>query len=119
MMAVVWVALGGALGSVARYGAGVSAARLFGLAFPWGTLIINVVGGIVMGVFAARTHPDNESLRLFFGVGVWCGFTTFSTFSLESVRLLETQPPLAALYMLASVLLSVGGCWAGLALGRL
>src|SRR5262249_12911212 len=119
MMAAVWVALGGALGSVGRYYTGIAAARAFGMAFPWGTLIINMLGGVVMGVFTARTHPDNESLRLFFGVGVLGGFTTFSTFSLESVRLLESQPPLAALYMLASVLLSVGGCWLGFALGRL
>ncbi len=119
MMHVLLVALGGAVGSLARYGVGVAVARAFGLAFPWGTLIVNVAGGIAMGVLAARVGPEDVQLRLLLGVGVLGGFTTFSAFSLETVRLMEHQPGLAALYVAASLVLSVGACWAGLMLGRI
>jgi CrcB protein len=118
MMTVLWVALGGALGSVARYGVGLAAARWFGLACPWGTLTVNVIGGLAMGVLAARVGPDQESARLLLGVGLLGGFTTFSAFSLETVRLMEHQPGLATLYASASLILSVGACWLGLMLGR-
>ena len=119
MMNVLLVAVGGAVGAVARYGVGLGAARLFGLAFPWGTLAVNIVGGLAMGLLAAKTAPEQEALRLALGVGVLGGFTTFSAFSLETVRLMEHQPGLAMLYAAASVVLSVGACWAGLMLGRL
>lgn len=119
MQAVLLVALGGAVGSVTRFGVGLAAARLFGLAFPWGTLVVNIIGGLAMGLMAARIAPDNENLRLLVGTGLLGGFTTFSAFSLETVRLMEHQPGLAALYALASVVLSVGACWAGFTLGRI
>ena len=119
MMNVLLVAVGGAVGAVARYGVGLGAARLFGLAFPWGTLAVNIVGGLAMGLLAAKTAPEQEALRLALGVGVLGGFTTFSAFSLETVRLMEHQPGLAALYAVFSVVLSVGACWLGLSLGRL
>ncbi len=118
MLNVLLVALGGAVGAAARYGVGLGAARWFGLAFPWGTLIVNVSGGLAMGLLAARFGPEQEGLRLALGVGVLGGFTTFSAFSLETVRLMEHQPGLAMLYVAASVILSVGACWAGLMLGR-
>ena len=118
MMNVFLVAVGGAVGAVARYGVGLGAARLFGLAFPWGTLAVNIVGGLAMGLLAAKTAPEQEALRLALGVGVLGGFTTFSAFSLETVRLMEHQPGLAMLYAAASVVLSVGACWVGLSLGR-
>jgi CrcB protein len=118
MMNVLLVAFGGAMGAVARYGVGVGAARLLGLAFPWGTLAVNVAGGLAMGVLAARVGPEQETLRLALGVGVLGGFTTFSAFSMETVRLMEHQPGLALLYAAASVALSVGACWLGLVLGR-
>jgi CrcB protein len=118
MMSVLWVALGGAVGAVARYGVGLGAARWLGLGFPWGTLIVNVLGGLAMGYLAARVGPEQTALRLGLGVGVLGGFTTFSAFSLETVKLMEHQPGLAALYALASVALCVGACWAGLVLGR-
>jgi CrcB protein len=118
MFNVLLVALGGAVGAVARYGVGLGAARWFGLAFPWGTLIVNVSGGLAMGLLAARFGPEQEAVRLALGVGVLGGFTTFSAFSLETVRLMEHQPGLAMLYVAASVILSVGACWAGLMLGR-
>ncbi|MBL8547528.1 MAG: fluoride efflux transporter CrcB [Hyphomonadaceae bacterium] len=117
MISVLWVALGGAIGATARYGVSLGAVRLFGPSFPWGTLVVNVVGGLAMGLLAARTGPG-DLLRLALGVGVLGGFTTFSAFSLETVRLMEHQPGLAMLYVAASVLLSVGACWLGLSLGR-
>jgi CrcB protein len=119
MMQVVLVAVGGAAGSLARYGLGVAFARLFGLAFPWATLTVNILGGLAIGVLTARVGPENETLRLALGVGLFGGFTTFSTFSLETVRLMQHQPGLAALYVALSVVLSIGACWAGLSLGRL
>lgn len=118
MTNVLLVALGGAIGSVGRYGVGLAAARLFGVAFPWGTLIVNVVGGLAMGLLAARTGPAEENLRLLLGVGVLGGFTTFSAFSLDTVRLMEREPGSALFYVLASLILSVGACWSGLMLGR-
>lgn len=118
MMQVLLVALGGALGSVARYGVGFAAARWMGLGFPWGTLTVNIVGGFAMGLLAARIGPEQENLRLLLGVGILGGFTTFSAFSLETVRLIEHQPGHAALYVAASVVLSVGACWLGFFLGR-
>lgn len=118
MMNLLLVALGGALGSVARYGVGFAAARWVGLGFPWGTLVVNVLGGVAMGILTARVGPANETLRLLFGVGLLGGFTTFSTFSIETVRLIEHRPDLAFLYVAASLVLSIGGCWLGLTLGR-
>jgi fluoride exporter len=118
MMQVLLVALGGAVGSVARYGVGVAAARWFGLAFPWGTLAVNLVGSLAIGMLAVRVGPADENTRLLLGVGLLGGFTTFSAFSLETVRLMEHQPGLAVLYVAASLLLGVGACWLGLVLGR-
>lgn len=118
MMQVLLVAAGGAVGAVARYGLGLGAARLFGLAFPWGTLIVNVIGCLAMGLLAARLGPEQESARLVLAVGFLGGFTTFSAFSLETVRLMQHQPGWAAAYVLASVALCLGACWAGLGLGR-
>lgn len=117
-MQVLLVALGGALGSVARYGVGVAVARALGAGFPWGTLLVNVAGGVLIGILAARTTPESENMRLLIGVGGLGGFTTFSTFSLESVRLFEHSPMLSLAYMAASLALSVGACAVGLLIGR-
>jgi CrcB protein len=81
--------------------------------------MVNVLGGLAMGVMAARVGPENESLRLLIGVGLLGGFTTFSAFSLETVRMIEQGAVSGAGYVAASLVLSVGACWAGLALGRL
>ena len=113
------VAAGGAVGSLARYGVGLAAARWLGAGFPWGTLMVNVAGGLAMGLLAARVSPEHEQLRLLLGVGVLGGFTTFSAFSLETVRLMEQGAASAALYVIASLVLSVGACWLGYSLGRL
>ncbi len=119
MTQILLVALGGALGSVARYGVGLMAARIFGIAFPWGTLAVNILGGLLMGILAARLGPQQEELRLLLGVGLLGGFTTFSTFSLEALRLMEHAPFHALTYVGASLVLSLAACWAGLMLGRI
>ena len=118
MNQVLLVALGGAMGSVARYGMGLAAARWFGIGFPWGTLLVNVAGGLAMGVLAARLGPAGEQQRLLLGVGMLGGFTTFSAFSLETLDLMEQSHGLAALYVAASLIFGVGACWLGLTLGR-
>jgi CrcB protein len=116
------VALGGALGSVARYGVGVWSARAFGVGFPWGTLAVNVLGGLAMGFLAALfalRAGTSDGTRLFLMTGVLGGFTTFSAFSLDSVALWERgEAGAAAVYVLASVALSIAALAAGLALGR-
>ena len=112
------VALGGALGASGRYGVSLLAARQWGEAVPWGTLIVNVVGGLAMGLLAGFA-ADKRALLLLLGVGVLGGFTTFSAFSIEIVRMIEKgEAPLAAGYALASVLLSVGAALAGLMIAR-
>ena len=123
---VILVIIGGAIGSGFRYQIGGVALRLLGPAFPFGTLTINILGGFMMGVLAGLLAkppllgPDGEPLRLFLGVGVLGGFTTFSTFSLESVNMLNRgQPVMAAGYALASVIGSVVALYAGLIATRM
>lgn len=121
MTPVVLVALGGALGSVARYGVNVGTTRLFGPLFPWGTLTVNVVGGFVMGLLAAliALRGGSYELRVFLMTGVLGGFTTFSAFTLDAMTLWERgETATAAAYVTASVALSIGALVAGLALGR-
>ena len=121
MIQLLLVFLGGGLGAALRHGVNMLALRA-GTTFPYGTLCINVVGSLLMGVvvawFAARSGLS-PSLRLFLMTGVLGGFTTFSAFSLEAALLYERgQPGLAAVYVLASVVLSIGGLFAGMALVR-
>jgi len=110
--------IGGALGAGARYLAGGAALRAFGSGFPWGTLIVNIVGGLLMGLLAARVS-EGEPWRLFLGVGILGGFTTFSAFSLETVTLIERgQSGVALGYVAASVIGAVAALAFGLSLGR-
>lgn len=118
------VALGGALGSMARYGVGVVTTRILpGAAMPWGTLAVNLVGGLLMGLLtgwlALRGGVAQDSVRLFAAVGVLGGFTTFSAFSLETVLMLERrQFGIAALYVGLSVLTAVAALFTGLMIAR-
>jgi len=113
------VGLGGALGAMARYGAGLVAARLGAGDFPWATLFVNVAGGLAIGVLTGTLGADDHGARQLLGVGVLGGFTTFSAFSLETVRLIEAgQADLALSYVLASVLLAISACWIGLMIAR-
>ena len=118
------VAAGGALGAVARYGVGVWAQRLFPTAqWPWATLTVNVVGGLLMGLLAGwlafRGGAHSEGLRLFAAVGVLGGFTTFSAFSLEAALMIERrQLAMAGGYVAASVVLSIAALFIGLMVAR-
>jgi CrcB protein len=108
---IIAVALGGSIGSVARYLVGIGSGKLFGTAFPWGTLIINITGsfliGAFVGLFAIRWDLP-QAARVFLTVGICGGYTTFSTFSLDAWYLIERGQGLASLaYMLSSVVLSV------------
>jgi CrcB protein len=121
MNLVTWlaVALGSAFGGVARYGVGLLVARAVGAAFPWGTLLINILGSFVIGLFGALTladgpMPASVELRAFVMVGICGGFTTFSSFSLQTVDLLQAGEAVpAALYIVASVALCVAGTFLG------
>lgn len=103
--------LGGAFGAGARHLVGRWALGAFGAGWPYGTLIVNLAGGLAMGLLAgwlARDGGGGESARMLIGVGVLGGFTTFSAFSLEVVTMLERGDWLPALaYMLVSVIGSV------------
>lgn len=116
------VFLGAGLGGAGRHGVNVLAARFFGTAFPAGTLAVNVIGclamGLVAGIFAFRGHLPNE-MRLLLATGVLGGFTTFSAFSLDVALLWERgETGLAAFYVGLSVVLSLLAVAAGLALSR-
>ncbi len=116
------IAAGGALGAVARFLVSGVVQRLAGGGFPWGTLAVNAIGGFVMGLIveaSARSLSLSLEWRAFLTTGVLGGFTTFSAFSLETALLLEKgQMMTAALYVVASFILSVGALFGGLYLIR-
>ena len=123
MSKLVFVIIGGGAGAAARYAVGTAATRWLGTAWPYGTLICNLAGGLAMGLLvgflAHRGGGDQERLRLLFGVGVLGGFTTFSAFSLETALMIEKSKFGQAFgYATASVVLSVAALFAGLILAR-
>lgn len=122
MFQALLVAVGGAIGSLLRYYVGLGSLRLMGPGFPWGTLIVNVVGGFIIGVFAemiARRFNASVELRLLLMTGFLGGFTTFSAFSLDAITLFERGDVFAgAIYIAASVGLSMVAVMAGLGLMR-
>ena len=114
------VALGGAIGASARYLTNAGALRAFGSGFPWGTVIVNVAGSFVMGLLVVSL-AQRDALRLapFLMTGILGGFTTFSAFSMDAMKLFQSgQPALAALYVAGSVALSLAAIVAGAALAR-
>lgn len=117
------VFIGGGLGSAGRHGVNLLASRLVGGAYPLGTLAINVLGAFAMGVvveFFSLKASLPQSAKLFLTTGILGGFTTFSTYALEIGMLYERGDWLAsALYALGSLVLGVGGLFAGLALVRM
>ena len=123
MQSYILVALGGALGSVSRFWlSGLVAAR-YGETFPWGTLVINITGSFIIGIFGALTAPDiadphRAGIMQFFMIGICGGYTTFSSFSLQTLNLLRDRE---WLYAGANVILSVVLClvavWLGFLLG--
>jgi CrcB protein len=130
MRELLYVAAGGALGSLCRYGVGLLAARLLGKGFPWGTLAVNVAGCFVMGVVLElmadlETHASvalTSDARITFlhkavTIGFLGGLTTFSTFGGDTIRELQGgQPGTALANIAANVLLSLAAVWCGLML---
>jgi CrcB protein len=116
------VFLGAGIGGALRHGVNVGAARLFGYGFPFGTLVVNVAGSFLMGLFAgyfAFRPGIGQHIRLFLTTGLLGGFTTFSAFSLDAALLIERHDyGLAAGYMVGSVAASVSALFFGLALFR-
>ena len=119
MITYVWVALGGALGSIARFGCANAIASWYGPGFPLGTLVINVLGSFVIGFFATLTGPDGRfaapgDVRQFVMVGVCGGYTTFSAFSLQTLTLAQEGDFVrAGLNVAASVVLCLAAVWLG------
>ena len=116
------VFLGGGIGAALRHGVNLASARIFGLAFPYATLIENVTGSLVMGLLAAYFVAKAgvpQHWRLFMTTGILGGYTTFSAFSLDTALLYERgEIGLALLYVVLSVALAVGGLFAGFAIIR-
>ena len=114
-----WVALGSALGGVARYWCTGVAARLLGETFPWGTLFVNVLGSFIIGFFATLTGPDGRmfagtTTRQFVMTGILGGFTTFSSFSLQTLNLANDGEWLqAGGNVVGSVVLCLVAVWLG------
>ncbi len=118
MNLVLPIALGGAIGALARHYVGMVTVMLWGAAFPWGTLIINITGSCVMGAvisfFSHEPHVSPE-IRTFLTIGFLGAFTTFSTFSLDVVTLWQRgEVGMAGLYMMSSVVLSIMALMAGM-----
>ena len=122
MLNILLVAVGGAAGSVCRYLTGLAMTRWLGNGFPWGTITVNIVGSFVIGLLTeliARKVSMPMETRLLLVVGFLGGFTTFSSFSLDTMALFERGESLSAFaYVAASVLFSLGAAFGGLALGR-
>ena len=117
------IGFGGGLGSILRYLVSIYVARGMGTSFPWGTLLINVTGSFLIGIlaalFALRWNPDH-AVRAFLIIGICGGYTTFSTFSLDAVTLIERGDTTSAfLYMASSVVCSLGGLFLATRLMRL
>lgn len=122
MQTIILVAVAGAAGAVSRYGVGVLAARTLGDQFAFGTLVVNVVGCLALGVLVEAeratglvTHP----LRMLLIVGFLGAFTTFSAFGYETLRFVQDgAPSLAMLNLSANLVLGLGGVWVGFLMGR-
>ena len=119
MLSYLYVGLGGALGSVARFWFSAMIANRYGASFPFGTLFVNVTGSFIIGVFAALSGPDGRIIvspgaRAFFMIGVCGGYTTFSSFSLQTLSLANEGEWLrAGANVLLSVFLCLVAVWLG------
>jgi fluoride exporter len=119
MLNYVWIAVGSALGGMARYWCSGAAARLVGETFPWGTLFVNVTGCFIIGFFATLTGPDGRifagsAARQFVMLGLLGGFTTFSSFSLQTLNLVQDNEWLqAGGNIIGSVVLCLLAVWLG------
>lgn len=121
MTSLILVMAGGAIGAGARHLVGRAALSLAAPGWPWGTLAVNLIGGFAMGLLVAvlARGGGNEGLRLFLGVGILGGFTTFSAFSLEAMTMIERGDWIAAAgYALVSVIGSIAALGLGAAIVR-
>lgn len=115
------ISLGGVLGANTRYLVTGWITERVGLGFPWGTFLINISGSFALGLFLAymARYPASHYPRLFFAVGFLGAYTTFSTFSVEALQLLQSRRILSAVaYALGSPVLGLLGAWVGFALGK-
>ena len=121
-MTLLWVGIGGFLGANARYLIGRALVERFGSAFPWGTLFVNVTGAFLIGVIAQLLllrQDDSPAWRLLLVVGVLGGYTTFSSYTLEIVALMQSDKIVRAMgYLLVSNVLGIGLCFLGMSLAR-
>ena len=117
-MTLFYIALGGSIGSVLRHLVTTQTSHLLGNSYPYGTMIVNILGSLLMGLFIGylvKTLPHSMEIRSFFAVGVLGGFTTFSAFSLDAVNMIERgQMSSAAIYIALSVILSIVSLFLGL-----
>jgi CrcB protein len=119
MLIYVWVAIGGAIGTLGRFVLAGLVASHFGETFPWGTLVINISGSFVIGFFIGFTDGDrgmmvSPEFRTFFTIGICGGYTTFSSYSLQTLRLAQAGQFLAAGgNILASNAICLGAVWLG------
>jgi len=119
LVTYLWIAFGSALGGVARYACSGLVAERIGEVFPWGTLVVNVVGSFVIGFFNTLTGPDGRLIagttaRQFVMVGICGGYTTFSSFSLQTLSLMrDGDIARAVLNINASVVLCLAAVWLG------
>lgn len=122
MKLILAIALGGAVGACLRHFFSAAALAVTGPGFPWGIFAANILGSFLMGICVAtfaHIEPVSMEVKAFLTIGILGAFTTFSTFSLDSVTLIERGEYLqASAYMIGSVILSVGGLFAGMALVR-
>ena len=121
MAAYIWITVGSALGGIARYWCSGVIANAFGATFPFGTLVVNVVGSFIIGFFATLTGPDGRlfvasEYRLFVTVGFCGGYTTFSSFSLQTLTLMQEREWLHAT---ANIVSSVAFCLLAVWLGHI
>jgi CrcB protein len=119
MLTYLWIAIGSALGGMSRYAVSRAVALRYGETFPWGTLLVNVTGSLVIGFLAALTGPDSrlvvsQNARTFLLVGICGGYTTFSSFSLQTLELIRNRDFGEAG---GNILLSVAACMAAVAVG--
>ena len=121
-MQLISIAIGGAAGALCRYGMSNGVYALLGRGFPYGTLAVNLLGSIIMGtvyVMMIERMDVSPEWRAGITIGLLGAFTTFSTFSIETLNLLESGDTLkAGLNILLSVSLCISGCWLGMILGR-
>jgi CrcB protein len=114
------VALGGAIGASLRYLSGVAAIRMIGPGFPWATVFVNIVGSAIMGaIVVILAHKDATRLAPFLMTGILGGFTTFSAFSLDAMKMIEAGDTVrAGAYIMGTVVLALAAFVAGQMLAR-